>query len=174
MVHCPRCKTDKRRSQFALSSANKNGLQGYCIRCQKDYDKAVADKRVEAAKAKRQRQKLSPNYRAGVLCRCAKKRAKHIGVRYDLTQSEIAEIIKRGVCERTGIPFQLNGVGAKPGRSWCPWSPSLDRINSNAGYTKENVQVVVWLYNLAKGPHTDGELLELARAIVKKADRFRA
>ena len=53
----------------------------------------------------------------------------------------------------TGIEFDLS-FGKAHAR---PFGPSLDQIKPGAGYTEENTQVVVWIYNAAKtnGEHED-------------------
>jgi len=48
-----------------------------------------------------------------------------------------------------------------------PDVPSIDRKNSNLGYTKSNIQISSALVNKAKGEMTDQELLELAIQIVE-------
>lgn len=47
-----------------------------------------------------------------------------------------------------------------------PFAPSLDKINPALPYTKENTQVVVWIYNRAKGPNAHEDVLVLANSLV--------
>lgn len=76
-----------------------------------------------------------------------------------------------GVCEVTGIPFDLDPPGENSFRS--RFTPSIDRIDPRLGYVTSNVQFVVDAYNSAKGQGTHDEVLRLARAIVERGD-FRA
>lgn len=78
----------------------------------------------------------------------------------DLTwvRERIAEIGHR--CERTGREFVYES-------NKSPWQPSIDRIDSNGGYTRDNVQFVCLIYNLCKNDATDDDVLELARLVLK-------
>ncbi|KKN55442.1 hypothetical protein LCGC14_0582120 [marine sediment metagenome] len=69
--------------------------------------------------------------------------AKVRGLDATLTKEWIEEKLN-GVCEATGLGFELTG-----GRG--PKSPSLDRMDSSKGYTPENTRMVLWAINLACG-----------------------
>lgn len=101
----------------------------------------------------------TPRIRASRLLSGAKKRSIQLGLEFDLDLEWIAERIERGFCEVTGLPFDLI-----TGRS--SFAPSLDRINPSKGYTKDNVKVVAWAYNAAKGAGTHDDVLRLAQALV--------
>ena len=101
---------------------------------------------------KRQNPELA---RASQLISAARKR----NVVCTLELQTIADKIKAGVCEITGLKFILSEKKASP------WSPSLDRINGAEGYTPENTRVVVWLYNCAKNEFTDEDVKVLAEAL---------
>lgn len=92
-----------------------------------------------------------------------KRRAKRKGIAFTLTLDRVRSAIESGVCEVTGIKFDLESYGPKK-RS--PWAPSVDRINPELGYTDDNVRVVVTIYNLAKSNFKADDLSRLARAIV--------
>lgn len=99
--------------------------------------------------------------RASYLVKSARLRACAKGWDFNLDTALIAEQIGKGVCAVTGLPLRL-----EPGIS--PWSPSIDRIDSNKGYTHDNVRVVAWLYNTAKGEFTDEDVLTMSRALAEK------
>lgn len=83
----------------------------------------------------------------------------------DITKSWVRERLLKGVCERSGIKFNFSifkGIGRVD-----PFIPSLDRIDSSKGYSQSNCQVVVWIYNRAKGDGTDADVLFLAEQMVK-------
>jgi hypothetical protein len=85
----------------------------------------------------------------------------------DLDLEWIQSKIDKGVCEVTGIPFQFPIHGEhKRGFNHLPWNLSIDRIDPNKGYTKDNCRAVVWAYNRAKGIWTDDTILTLARGII--------
>lgn len=68
-----------------------------------------------------------------------------------ITFEEILEKLVEcdGFCVVTGEPFNLSSTGDIATSN--PYMPSLDQIVPGKGYTKENVQVVVWWFNAAKG-----------------------
>src|SRR5579872_2900815 len=80
----------------------------------------------------------------------------------NLTKEWILERLERGVCEVTGLPFDLSKTGTRQN----PFAPSLDRKNPHAGYTTDNVQVVVWIYN-AKQNFTHDDVLRLSAALLE-------
>lgn len=106
--------------------------------------------------------------KAWTLTNAAALRAKKRGLPFTITSQWVENKLKAGKCERTGIPFNISrGPGGLPGPR-SPWSPSLDRINPQLGYTEDNTQVVVWAYNAAKGTWGDEEVLMVARAVLER------
>lgn len=80
-----------------------------------------------------------------------------------LTKEWIRQKLLAGVCEATGIRFSFSD---KP---WDPFQPSLDRKNLKKGYTKDNVQVVVLIHNMARGQWGDKALITYVKALIKKS-----
>lgn len=105
----------------------------------------------------------TPSGRASKLLAAARARAKASGIPVTITREWIEEKLKAGNCEATGVPFDLSptGYGNKN-----PWAPSLDQITPGAGYTPENVQVVCWIFNVAKQQWDIGTLELFALALV--------
>lgn len=90
-------------------------------------------------------------------------RAKAKGLQHDLT-TEWAIERWTGACEVTRIPFHSGEVA---GRGFQSFSPSIDRIIPEAGYTRANCRFVLWAVNAFKNDKTDAEMLMIAKAIVK-------
>lgn len=103
-------------------------------------------------------------HRGHLLVRAAKTRAQAKGLPFLLDAHEIIRKIQAGRCEVTGIPFFLKHHTEKSTFKH-PFSPSLDRIDPRKGYTADNVHVVVWIYNAAKGEGVHEDVLNLARAL---------
>ena len=76
-----------------------------------------------------------------------KKRAVKKELDYDLTIGWLREKIYDGYCEATKLPFKLYPTNT----TINPFYPSIDRIDSDKGYTKDNCQVVVIGFNNLKG-----------------------
>jgi hypothetical protein len=66
-----------------------------------------------------------------------------------------------GVCEATGIPFELEAL-----RGWN--TPSYDRIDSSLGYTKQNTRLVLFALNAACGTWGEQKVVQIYSAILKK------
>jgi hypothetical protein len=149
---CGHCKQSVPRSEIKSN--------GWCAACRREYDREWARTNKDKLRAKRQRSKQRPGPRALALWHRARKRSRHAGLPFNLTVEWIAERLRTGRCEVTGLPFDL----ASPDRG--PWSPSLDRLERNGPYAPENVRVVVWIYNLSKNKFGHADVLLMAKALV--------
>ena len=102
------------------------------------------------------------------LLKVSKKRAKGNGWHFDLDRSWLFSKLEQGVCEASGLPFELDFKQSTSSRLLrSPWGPSIDRLNSNFGYTKENCRVVCTIYNLLKSTGTDAHVEEICAALIK-------
>ena len=81
---------------------------------------------------------------------------------FDLTVEWIEKKLEKGECEVSGIKFVFLGKGSHP------FSPSIDRIDSSKGYTKENTHLVVWIYNSAKKQFKHEDVIKLDKALIYK------
>lgn len=88
-------------------------------------------------------------------------RAAKQGVPFDLDVAFLREKYALPCCEFTGIEFEARGAFAK----------SLDRRDPRLGYTKSNVQMVVWIHNAARGNWGDPALAKYVAALVKNRRR---
>lgn len=80
--------------------------------------------------------------------RGAKVRASKRGYAFDLDENWLLDLgDKQGFCcALTGIPFYM---ADRPERSRInPYAPSLDRIDCQGGYTKDNVRLVAFAVNV--------------------------
>lgn len=103
------------------------------------------------------------SYRAGILLSSAKRSAKKLNLSYDLSKDWLLPKLESGSCEITGVVFDMN----TDGNGYRKFGPSLDRQNPKEGYTKENVKVVVWMYNLWKSNYEHSEVVEFAKLVAK-------
>ncbi len=91
--------------------------------------------------------KRKPEYIAASIVQGARRRARAIGCAFRLNLKDIRVRVLRGVCEVTGARFAYE---RDPRWRTNPLAPSLDRVNPKKGYTRDNVKVVTWQYNVAK------------------------
>ena len=85
----------------------------------------------------------------------AKKRAKEKSIPFEI---EVSDIIIPDMCPVLGIKFVVSSNGKGPGDT----SPSLDRIDSKLGYTKENVKVISFKANRIK---SDAEVNDVEKVL---------
>lgn len=105
--------------------------------------------------------RVTPRGRANRLLNNAKDRAKRRNIEFNLTPQWVENKLTLGVCELTGLAFDLT---VSKNTKDNPFAPSLDRINSAIGYTENNTRVILWSVNRALGQ----EGLEVLRPVFKK------
>lgn len=144
LKECSFCKKIKHISEFYK---NRNNYCPFCKECHKNDTKKYRENWTqEQIKRERNRCKeksriLLVNKPKEVMVKAARQRAKEKGLEINIT-SDNFEIPK--FCPVLGIKLK-NGKGKT-----LPSSPSLDRINSNLGYTKGNIMVISWRANSLK------------------------
>lgn len=116
--------------------------------------------RVRLAKASsRKRSRANKPYMAPLYD--AKARALRAGLQFDLTESWA---IGRwtGKCELTGAVFERL-TGGKP----SAFSVSLDRIDPDKGYVKDNCRFILWAVNRFKSNYSDATMMRIAHLLVR-------
>ncbi len=126
------------------------GKSGVCNKCSKDEWQSKNQLKVRA-------QRLHGN---------AQKRAVAMGwPPPDFDSVWIENKILAGVCEATGIEFDLETQTSKSVHAKNPWVPSIDRIDSSKPYLKENVQVVVYMYNVCKAEFGHADVVRFCKSV---------
>lgn len=105
--------------------------------------------------------RTDPSYRAVLMWRSARTRAERKGIPFDLTLERVERAVVKGVCEVTGLRFDLDLPNARA----HALSPTIDRVDSALGYVMHNVQITCWLYNRAKADGTHEDVMMLVRAL---------
>jgi hypothetical protein len=141
---CITCGKDKTTAKFG------RGRAGECNYCYKTRWNANNALKVRA-------QRLYGN---------AQKRAKEQGwPPPDFSSLWIEAKILDGVCQVTGISFDLHSQVADTVHAKNPWVPSIDRIDSSKPYSKDNIQVVVYMYNVCKAEFAHKDVVKFCRAV---------
>jgi len=126
-------------------------------------------KKCEAVKKKRSQthktNKANPKRFGKTEYSSLKSRAKEKSLAFDLTPEYIQRVFDRceGRCNITKLPFDME-IGTKGRGKRNPYRPSIDRINSNRGYVKGNIQIVLTLVNTMKMDYTDKILHPVVKA----------
>jgi hypothetical protein len=106
----------------------------------------------------------TPNGRAKHLIADARKSdAKKQKFEINISVDWVEEKLKKGICELTGLPFDFS---PSKNTHFNRYAPSLDRIDSGKGYTKDNVRVDLSSVNIALGQYSDEEMLPILEAMV--------
>lgn len=153
MKICPRCEVDKSLENFSKNKRNGDGKYSWCKACASREDRA----RYPSTRT-------SIEVRARSLLNGARQR---LPEGFSLTLDFVVRGIERGTCPVTGINFDIDGK-YKGSRHRSPYSPSLDKIDPDKGYTEENTRIVIWQYNSFKGELADYEVLFICQQIVAR------
>lgn len=99
------------------------------------------------------------------MARGARQRARRHGLPSDDDLVDFAGALfhaQHGRCALTGLSFDLREVGT--GQAKRPFAPSLDRIEGDKGYTKDNVRLVCQAVNFALNRFGEDVFYEIAGA----------
>lgn len=153
---CTVCQMTKSLTEFRKwFVGSRDGYRPLCKPCQRTYEmqwRAENRERLRLARAGRAEQtkvyslKHREKYRARVLIAECRRRCAKKGIAFDLDQFEaqIQARIDKGVCELTGLSFDLTAKERA-------FSPSLDRIEAGGPYTHDNIRIVIFAVNALLG-----------------------
>lgn len=97
--------------------------------------------RILAQRKKAKAQSRGKN-RAGYMLELARKNARAKGVTCSLSREWFQRRIDNGLCEATGLPFDMVGKAT-------PLCPSIDRVDPRGDYSPQNCRLVIWWLNRA-------------------------
>lgn len=142
MKKCTGCDKLLPLSSFSKHAKNKDGLQQECKACNKISSLAWRKENKDIFALKR-----------------VKERAKEKGLEFNLTREDMAY---PPVCPVFGFPLERSNDGLPKQNS-----PSVDRIDPNKGYTKDNIQILSQLANAMKQNATPEQLIAFAEWVLK-------
>lgn len=91
------------------------------------------------------------------------KRARKKNIPFNIDKGWIDSKLKKGYCEATGIKFNYSKTPFVN-----PFYPSIDRVDSSKGYTKDNCKMVCHMYNSAKCEFSEEVFITWAKAYVER------
>lgn len=130
---------------------------------------ALEKYRTIAPHAEMQKWSLKPDEKfVSILYRRLRTNAKARGIELNITKEDVAAMIDEAGnrCSLTGIPFSILKDSRYRVR---PWAPSIDRIDSTQGYTRQNCRVVCAYVNSALNEYGEELLLMIAKGLIKTA-----
>lgn len=166
---CNACKQFLPFSYFSKNSSMGDKLSTHCKECDKvrqDKSKRKTNPQRLAYARKYQLEKRQDfKYRLQMLINASKQRAKLKNIEHEITVEDLIALYPLdGKCPVLGVELEFGSAGFREN------SPSIDKINPNKGYTKDNIQVISWRANRIKGDATLEEL-ELLVAYLKQGDK---
>lgn len=156
---CNTCKTYKPKDHFSIDRTNlhnnRNGLCRSCKQCQRKHYYAERERLVDDRKAL--------TYKLRQAFKGTRRRSKVKGTYTDLTFDYLRYLWEKqnGLCALTGIPMTYEFYNGRTNTNL-----SVDRIDSNKGYVKDNVQLVCMMVNQMKNDLSYEELIDLCSKVL--------
>jgi hypothetical protein len=135
------CKNCKVETEHRFIKDIRKNYKGYysCCKCLEE-------------NCKRHRKKHWDRY----LAQKANTRKRSGSIKIEAHHVKELQIKQNNKCILTGVEFDIES-------KW--YRPSLDRIDSNKGYTIDNIRLVSWISNHSRGSLTDEEFIEMCKKI---------
>jgi hypothetical protein len=170
---CTRCKLLKPREEFFPRPAAADKLSSQCRECNREccrisYAKSKAQNggkchRVRSC-LKRRENRTETDWKLINMYWSAKKRSRKKGRNFDITPEDVLALyVER--CPILGIELDWEVEGAKRASDS---SPSLDRIDSTKGYSKDNIWIISLRANRIKSDGSPEELMAIAKALLNR------
>lgn len=152
--------------------------QKYCSgkgsKCRKSPlpNKGKKHRLVEAKEAEKlgisKKMYLSNKYESNRWCyliEVIRRRCKKSGIICNITPKVVRDMWheQKGICPITGWEM----IERKSGIGYSPFVVTVDRINSDIGYIKENVRLVCFMANNAKYTYSDKELINFCKSVIE-------
>jgi hypothetical protein len=154
---CRLCRIEKPYAQFYVNS--RGNRRQTCIACVCALERTR--KRGEPHTVALRHHEWRRKNRGAALVNVARYRARIRQLPFALDAADIQRRIEKGCCELTGIAFDLTSP-----RSWN--APSLDQIRPGAGYTQDNVRVVLYSLNVMANVWGTDKITQIASAITNQ------
>ena len=150
---CSLCKEIKALSEFTKNKRSRDGYRYQCRSCNQTYQQDKEKRAVASAKYYKKKKLYHPEL---FLWKQAKHRAQYDygGMEFSIS---VEDIIIPERCPYLDIPLVSLDKD---------FSPSLDRIDSTKGYTKDNIQVISRLANIMKNNATKEQLIAFAKGVL--------
>ncbi len=156
---------------YHRNRTSRDGFQAECRPCRSiraKYDQrrkerqATPEHRAYACRATKRARTKPKGFFLSIVSEI-RQRSRRFGLSCDVTRDWLMEVHEKqaGLCALTGDTMTFT-IGHGIVGTNC----SVDRIDPNGGYTKDNVQLVCLWANIMKGPRTVEQLLEVCREIL--------
>jgi len=125
--------------------------------------------RVRRVTENRRKYFCTPKGRAYQIFNNARQRAKKRDIEFTINLAWVQDRVEAGFCQVTGLDLEIKNI-KQYGKEMNaqPFGPTLDRKNPSLGYTEDNTQVVVAVYNYAKMHWSHEDVVIMASALLRK------
>jgi hypothetical protein len=172
--YCKKCNKWKNKEDWYYTKKTKK--DSMCKSCRKEYRKDAKNLHMKNYYIENKEhylelhRKWRENNLEKKLWYSCKNNAARKNIDFEIKPSDI---IIPEICPVLGIPLDTHaesGVGT--GYDWKlnPFRPSVDRIDSKKGYTKDNISVISWRANTLKSDGTLEELKKICEWLEKIGD----
>jgi len=154
---CSSCKIIKNANEFGPCKERKDGLQYRCKKC------ALNTSRQSRNSVEGRIQFIYNN-----AMRNLKRPTKTLEM--TITKDDLIELYDKqnGYCALSGIKME-HTINNNESFIENKYNISIDRINSNIGYVKDNIQLVCWIINQMKSDTDPDLFIELIKKIYNKS-----
>lgn len=145
---------DYKKRKYGLTEEENNRRLELAREARKNKSPEQKAKAYLKTKERHRAKKEDPKFFGVKEYQALKDRARGRGLDFNLTPQYLQKLFNecKGTCSVTGLPFDMKmGKGKKRN----PYRPSVDRIDSNKGYVKRNIQIVLAIVNTMKMDYTD-------------------
>lgn len=165
---CNTCEQELPLVAYSKNNASKDKLQSNCKKCDNAYQRKRREDNKESDLAYHRKYQAKRredfNYRLQMLLNASKQRAVLKNREHTITLDDIKDLYPvDGKCPVFGFNLEFNSQGFRE------TSPSIDRIDSSKGYTRDNIQIISWKANRLKA-YATVEDLELLVAFLKQGE----
>ena len=176
---CTCCKVEKSVTEFYKSKTQKYGVNSRCKKCASakarewalvNRDKRLVQGRIYEAKnkdaikerKKNKRESMTFDDRFNLLIKNARARKEYV-VSIDAEYLQSVYESQSGLCVYTKLPLLATGNQIN--------TMSLDRVDSNKDYSKDNVQLVCVAINKMKLNYTEDQFIQLCQLVAQNVSK---
>jgi hypothetical protein len=155
--------TPEKKRAYDRAWYHKNKAKILAKRKAKVLTKEEKAKKAEADKRHRLSAQYNPEKFVNYLYGNAKQGADKRGLEFSLTKKDIMQLCieSKGKCALSGLPLSSEYND--------PMKASIDRIDSDIGYTRENVHLVGTMVNIAKNKYSVELFVEMCKGVARNA-----
>lgn len=161
LLFCTQCKEYLKESEFSANASNNKYRNFRRTICRKCYNKNQHENVKNYTDAQKLRKCLN------VRLLGARDRAKNNNLYFDLTLDFLLKLwnSQKGLCALSNVPMTFELLNGR-----TPSNVSIDKIDHNGGYSKDNVQLVCMECNQIKSDFTLKEIYKYCKGICNKIE----